>query len=153
MIPLRLRLPSRFELELAGLAALIFLAAAYLRERQKVAARDAIIAARPATEEEVREIRVEGPVRVVEKIVAGEVVERETMREVVRVERDSSRSETPACPPAPRPKTRYAGLAAAPDAWRRPRVSAGLTLADRLDLGAYYDSRYAAFGLETRVRW
>lgn len=148
-----LRLPSRSEAELAGLVVIVFLAALFLNERGKVATRDAIIAARPAVEERTHIVRVEAPAKVITKYLEGKVVERTIERGERRTETGSERSERPACPAERRAPTRYIGVALAPDAWQKPRVSGGLTFAERLDLGAYYDSRYSATGVETRYRW
>lgn len=148
-----LRLPSRSELELAGLVVIALLLALFLNERRKVAMRDAIIAARPAVEERVQLVRTEAPARVVTKYLEGKVVERVIERGERRTETVKEHSERPACPAERRAPTRYVGVALAPDAWQKPRISGGLTFADRVDLGGYYDSRYSALGVETRYRW
>lgn len=165
MLPLpRLRLPSRSELEIFGLFVLVFFAAAYLREREKVATRDALLAARPALEEH-RAIKEEkGPSVTTRKFGPPPaptpacprpqpVLLEETISEgPSKREELVDRKETPmGLPRAAR--TRYVGLSCSPDAWDRPRVSAGLTFMERLDAGAYFDSRYSAFGLETRYRF
>lgn len=154
MLPLPpLRLPSRSELELAGVVALALLCALFMNERRKVAVRDAIIAARPAVEDRVQLVRVEAPVKVVTKYLEGKVVERVIERGERRTETVKEHSERPVCLPERRAPTRYVGVALAPDAWQKPRISGGLTFADRLDVGGYFDSHYSALGLESRYRF
>lgn len=111
MLPLRL--PSRSELELIGLAALVFFVAAYKRESEKVAARDAIIAMKPRVEFRDRVVEkrvvVKGPVRVVREELPDGTKRTTTDRgaETIATDksRDLARTETPVCPPPERAKT------------------------------------------------
>lgn len=125
----RLRLPSRGEVELAGVVVIVGLLAYTGRLRERVAARDAALAARPTVEERVQLVRVEAPVRVVEKIVRGAdgacSIERTTERGAVTTTTDSARKETPACLPAAAVKTW--ALGGGLDLRRRDRGNVGLS--------------------------
>ena len=101
----KLRLPTRGEAEIIGLVAFAMLFMSWQRRGEAIKTRDAIIAAKPLIEEHVREVRVEGPVRIVEKIVKQAdgacTIERVTERAEVTTSREAERKETPIClPPA-----------------------------------------------------
>jgi len=124
-----LRLPSRSEAELLGVVAFVLLFASWLRRGEAIKTRDAIIAAKPMVEERVREVKVEGPVRVVEKIVKGAdgscSIERTTDRGEVTTSREADRKETPICLPTPAGKTWAIGGGL--DLRRRDRGTVGLS--------------------------
>lgn len=105
----KLRLPTRGEAELLGLVAFVLLFASWQRRGEAIKTRDAIIAAKPMIEERVKEVRIEGPVRVVEKIVKSAdgacTIERTTERAEVRTERAAEHMERPVCPAPDRIKT------------------------------------------------
>jgi hypothetical protein len=107
------RLPSRSELELAGLVALAFFIAAYKAERDKRVARDTIIAMKPRVEYRDRVVEkrvvVRGPTRIV-KVEAPDGTKTTTIDKGAETattdkDRDLARSETPVCPPPDRVKT------------------------------------------------
>lgn len=121
---------------------------------QHIGKLNATLAAKPKVEysKQVveKKVVVAGPERVVEKIrevPGGErIVERTIYRDVVRTETGTDtnvdRKEAPVGLPATR-KSRYVGLGLDPLAPEKPRLRAGLTFWDRLDLGAAYDTRFA----------
>lgn len=156
-----LRLPNRNEAAIIGLALLALLLASWTRRGEKISALEAQLAAKPRVEFRDRVVEkkvvVKGPTHVV-TVVAKDgskttTVDRAGETVTSDKNRDTQRVETPICPAPYRAKTRYAGVALAPDAWDRPRLSLGLTFADRVDFGGYFDTRYSAFGLESRFRW
>lgn len=156
-----LRLPNRNEAALIGLAVLALLFASWLRRGEKIAVLEAQLAAKPRVEFRDRVVEhkvvVKGPTHVV-TVQAPDGTKTTTVDRAPETissdkDRDTQRVETPICPAPYRAKTRYAGVALAPDAWDRPRLSLGLTFADRVDVGGYFDTRYSAFGLESRFRW
>lgn len=146
-----LRLPTRSEACVAGAALLILLFASWQRRGEKISALEAQLAAKPMVEERVKEVRVEGPVRVVEKFVVGPagacvLDERTTERGATTTTTEAEHEERPICAPEYSAHTRYAGLALDPLDARRPRLRAGVTLFDRLDLGGAYDTRFPPLG-------
>lgn len=139
----------------------------------KIHALKAALAARPEVDAASESHTFKGPTLTKEKVrrftrppapgepkdcpaVNVEEVERETLEGAQESHASSSRHEKPVGP-EPAAKTLYAGVALGPLAYQKPRFSAGVTLADRLDLGGYWDSRRAlndgAVGVETRLRF
>lgn len=115
------------------------------------------LAARPAVETHVVTRTVQGPERIVEKVVKGDVVERTVYKDPVTTVTEASRDTHPACPDPLRPPTRYVGAGWSPLDERRPRIRAGGTLFGRLDLGGYYDTAktpaQGALGIEAAYRF
>lgn len=139
----------------------------------KIGALKAALAARPAVDARTDSHTVKGPTLTKEKIrrytrppapdappnspgVAVEEIDREILEGGEETTASRSLRETPVGP-EPAAKTGYIGLALDPFEYRKPRFSAGVTLADRLDLGGYWDSRRAlndgAVGVESRLRF
>lgn len=163
------RLPSRSELELVGLVVIAALCALYMSERRKVAERDAAIAARPAVDDR-RAVREEkGPETIHRKfgpppaptpacprpepVLLEETVSRGPSKREELVDR----KETPAQLPA-RPKNRWALLTLDPGQSFTPRrLQGGISFLDSAPVspmvGASYDWRYHAGGLEVGARW
>ncbi|MES2156155.1 MAG: hypothetical protein V4510_13555 [bacterium] len=85
-------------------------------------------------------VTVQGPERVVERVVKGEVVERVVYKDAAttttEAQKDYDRTTTPACAPAAPLPWRYAGIMVDPSA-PAPVVGlrGGVTFFDRLDLG------------------
>ncbi len=131
MFPLSLRLPTRSELELVGVVVLVFFVSAFLREREKVASRDAIIAAKPRVEFRDRIVEkrvvVKGPVHVVtvQARDGSKTITVDRSAETISTDkaRDLARTETPVCPAPDRPRTW--GFGGSLDLRRRDRGSVG----------------------------
>lgn len=141
------------------LAALAFCLAYSKRQGESIATLRAALEAKPAVQERVvykdRVVfkRVEGPTRTETRTVIApsgdRVIEKVVYKDRVVVERDSekagetARVETPNCPPEKHLPTRYLGLGLDPLRYEKPRLRAGLTFWNRLDVGAAYDTRFA----------
>lgn len=125
----KLRLPTRGEAELIGIIAFVLLFASWLRRGEAIKTRDAVIAAKPTIEERIVEKRIEGPVRVVEKIIKSAdgacSIERVTERGPVVIERAAEHTERPVCASTIAVKTWAVGGAL--DLQRRDRGSAGIS--------------------------
>lgn len=99
-----------------------------------------IVYKNPTIIEQVRTVRVEGPVRIVTRVVETPGrVERETVEErgPVLVVKESLMVKTPAFPPAPRMSRWIAGIGANPLSYRDSRYWAaygGYSFSGRLDL-------------------
>jgi hypothetical protein len=122
-----------------------------LRLGQKVAARDAIIAARPTVSERVRVER--GPVRIVRTTVylPDGTKKIEQSRDIASEKRETDHTEAPACPAPHVNKPRWAhGIG---DMGGPYALNAGMTFWDRLDVGASYDWRHKAPGFVIGGRW
>lgn len=127
-----LRLPTRGELEIAGCAALVFFFVAWQRRGEQIAARDAVIAAKPRVEFRDRiiekRVTVRGPIQIVKVRTPDGTVTTTTNRsgETVTADKDRAleRSETPVCP-AHVAKTW--GLGGALDLRRRDRGAAAVS--------------------------
>jgi hypothetical protein len=162
-----LRLPSRNEAALIGLALLVLLFASWLRRGEKIASLEALLAAKPLVESSRKEEKAKdvkrGPSKTTtkttfdpntgKKLAVEKVKESGASEEHTASKSEEARKETPICPQPHHAPTRYIGVAAGLDEWKKPRISGGLTFAERLDVGAYYDSRYSAAGAESRYRW
>lgn len=157
----RLRLPNAFEFILALSVALLFFMALSARRGQRIATLEAVLAARPATEEQVRLVRVSGPIqwrtRIETKPGGEKIIERWRSAGPSEVREDRSHEETPACAPETPRKSRWASVTIAPGDIPKPysihRAAAGITLWDRLDIGGSYDWRYNAAGIDVGVRF
>lgn len=129
---------------------------------------DAALAARPAvhteTEQQLKVVRIAGPVHVETRTVyvpgkPGEVqyVDRIVTRDAVTTtttkDSEMQRDVRPACPPAPRAPWRYAGATLDLPALLPRRLEGGITWYGRLDTGLNYDFKYHAVGLDARVRF
>ncbi len=104
----------------------------------------------PAVFQKTRVVRVEGPVRIVTRVVESPGrIERETVEErgPVSVIRESQMTQTPVFPPAPRSDRWLAGVSANPFAGQDSRSWAGwagYSFRNRLDLcGGVSDGRPA----------
>ncbi len=103
-------------------------------------AQNQLVYRNPAIIEHVRTVRVDGPVRIVTRVVETPGrVERETVEErgPVSVVHDSARVAMPVFPPAPRPSRWIAGIGANPFSYRESRYWAaygGYSFGGRLDL-------------------
>lgn len=126
------------------LAAIVILALFLWGSLSRVRSQAAALAARPTVEShlevQTRTVTVAGKERVVEKIVAGAVVERIVYREpsttTTGTERTYDRQVTPSCPPAPPAPWRYAGVLADPATQTKlVGLRGGVTLWNRLDFG------------------
>ena len=118
---LLLRLPSLADVYEQRAKILAFIVAALialvLRQRERIAAQDAALAARPAVQDHVVIKRVQGPtrieVRTIEKPGGERIVERIRYVESSSSERSNEHQETPAQAPVSK-RTRYLGLEYAP---------------------------------------
>lgn len=136
-------MPKRLSLELAGVAAILFLVALCARQQER-------LAARPRVEEKVQIVRVSGPSRVVTKYLDGKVVERVRTVESVRYEKVAERTETPVGPSF---KTRYAGLGIDGVRWQQPDLRAGMTVLGVVDVGGRVNPWRKSIGLEAAWRF
>jgi len=100
----------------------------------------------PAVFQKTRIVRIEGPVRIVTRVVETPGrVERETVEErgPVSVIRESQMTQTPVFPPAPRSDRWLAGISANPFHYRESRewgAYVGYGFRNRLDvMGGYSD--------------
>lgn len=130
--------------------------------RGQLAAANAALAARPKVETRVevqtKTVTVQGPERIVEKIVKGDVVERVIYKEpattTTEAQKDYDRTTAPACPSAAPAPWRYAGAVVDPlSTTKLVGVRGGVTLYNRLDLGASWRSQPNAFAFEAGVRF
>src|SRR3990172_1826875 len=125
----RLRLPSRSEAELLGFAVFVLLFASWLRRGEAIKTRDTIIAAKPMIEDRIQLVRVEAPVRIIEKIVKSAdgscSIERTTDRGTVTTKTESERKETSVCLPLSAGKVW--ALGGSLDLRRRDRGAAGVS--------------------------
>lgn len=140
----------------------IALGALCLRQRETIAR----LSARPAVEAKVdKSTKTEthkGKVRVVEKfvtvpgkcdpVVIERIVETDPEISTTETHRVSEKVETPP-PTLPAARTRYVGLTLDP-LLRAPRAArAGLTVFGLADVGASYDWRYEAVGVDVGLRF
>ncbi len=133
--------------------------------RHQLAAANAALAARPAVhleaEQQLKIVKVAGPVHYETKTVyvpgttQVQYVERIVTRDPVTTttQKDSEvvKDVKPACPAAAAAPWRYAG--ATLDGSGPRALRAGVTLWNRLDLGASYDWKYHAAGGDVGVRF
>lgn len=150
--------------KIAAIAAVFFFVA-WLRRGEQIA----FLEGRPAVTDDVKTKvvtrLVEGPVRVVVKTVVAPDGTRTTEKTLERASREKdtgreSESHHVEVPPAlPRSsRTRYVGLGIDPLNYARlPRLRAGVTVWNAVDVGVAYDSRFAptsgAFGIEAAYRF
>lgn len=137
-------MPPRLSLELVALAVIIGLGAWNARLRQA-------INARPAVEDKVQIVRVQGPSRVVVRYKDGQIVERERIVESVRYEKMAEHNEVPACPA---PKRLYGGLGIdSLDAWQKPYLRGGGIVAESFGVGGTLNPWAKRVGLEVAYHW
>ena len=105
----------------------------------------------PTIVRQIRTVRVEGPIRIVTRVVETPGrIERETVEErgPVSVVKESLTAQTPVFPPAPRSDRRLAGISANPFDYRDSRswgAYAGYGFRNRLDvMGGYSDGNTKA---------
>lgn len=141
---LSLLLPLLRKRDTYYLAAIVVLTLFLWGSLSRVKSQTAALAARPTVESHVevqtRTVTIQGPERVVEKLVQGAVVERIIYKEPVTTttgtERTYDRQVTPSCPPAPPAPWRYLGVLADPSTTSKlVGLRGGVTLWNRLDLG------------------
>lgn len=130
--------------------------------QHRLTAAEAALAARPKVETRIdvqtKTVTVQGPERVVEKVVKGDVVERVIYKEpattTTEAQKDYDRTTAPACPASPAAPWRYAGAVVDPlSTTKLVGVRGGVTIYNRLDLGASWRSQPNAFALEAGVRF
>lgn len=131
-------LPSDRAVALIGLAALTLLSFHLNAKNEELRAK---LAARPMIEShvETKLVRVTGPVRIVEKLVKGEVTERVVYRDPVILTREVEveRKDVPICPDSPPGNKRFLGLEFAADHGKNVQAAdAGFTIRNRVDLSA-----------------
>lgn len=101
---------------------------------------EALLSAKPLVEEKLVTKIVEGPVKIVEKIIekpGGEkIVERIITKEVVVKDSASSHVETPVCWSAPAPRWIFAASVDPRKVQQGPMLKGGTTIKNRLDLFA-----------------
>lgn len=109
-------------------------------------AQNQLVYRNPAIIKQTRIVRVEGPVRIVTRVVETPGrIERETVEErgPVSVVKESLTTQTPVFPPAPRPDRWLAGISANPLHYRKSRswgAYVGYGFRNRLDvMGGYSD--------------
>lgn len=151
-----LRWPTKNEVILAQAAGLVFLFALAQRRGEKIAFLANINASKPMVIESIREVKVQGPVVVREKIVHAPggacTIERVTETAAVTTTRESARQETPAAV-ASRPRW-YLG--AGYDAGYAPREAWAARLGisnGRFDAGYRYGRAHQSHGLEVTARF
>lgn len=162
-----LRLPSRNEAALIGLAVLALLFASWLRRGEKISSLEAQLAAKPMVEfrDRVVEKRVveKGPVHFV-KVVAPDGTKTTTVdRAAVVVTTDKAsdheRKETPICPQPHRAPTRYFGPTWGKDGFAGSWVKGargGINVMENWDLGGNLSRERdgaVVVGAETIFRW
>lgn len=166
----KLRLPTRGELALAGACAVVLLLASWQRRGEKIAALEAQLAAKPAVDER-REVKEEKGPTVTKRRYAPPppaaagcpdpqpVLLEETVEEgPSRREELLAREETPVAPARTPAKPRWALLTLDPGQSFRPRrLQGGISFLEDARVtpmvGASYDWRYGAAGLEVGGRW
>lgn len=134
-VGIRWRVVGRWGVAVAFVLLLVY---AYLQHVSL--ARQEIVYKNPMVIEHVRTVRVEGPVRIVTRVVETPGrIERETIEErgTVSVVEESLRVQTPVFPPAPRSDRWLAGIAINPFDYRDSRswgAYVGYGFRNRLDL-------------------
>lgn len=143
-------MPRRLSLEIAGLAVIIGLAAWNARLRQAINARPAV-----EVHTELKTVRISGPVHVVKQIIEKPGAERivtvtmDRGETTTTREKESDRSEKPACPSSPK---LYGGLGIdALDAWQKPYVTGGGFVAETVMLGATINPWRKSVGLQAAL--
>lgn len=141
-----LRLPSKGEAALIGLALVVFLFASWLRRGERIAVLEQALAAKPKVEFRDRVVEkkvvVKGSVRVV-KVEAPDgtkttTVDRAPETVTTDKDRDVARTETPVCPPPRRLPSRYAGVIMGADGYAGSWVKGargGINVLENWDLG------------------
>jgi hypothetical protein len=123
---------------------IVLLALAFMHAKRRADGDELALAARPKVETRVDvhtvTKTVQGPERVVEKVVKGEVVERVVYKDqavtTTEAQKDYDRTTAPACPAAAPAPWRYAGVLADPFApTKLVGLRGGVTLWNRVDLG------------------
>lgn len=133
-----------------------------VRAVQRVMRLEADLAAKPRVVEKVvvktETKKIQGPVRVVEKLVEGKVVERVVYKDpvVTETKKDAEKDhvETPICPAPHAAPTRFAGLLVPPTG--NPAdliVHGGVTLGEHIDFGYGFQPHGGIHRLEGNWRW
>lgn len=122
-----------------ALLALVAAAAMLVRQQEKIASLGQALRDKPKVETRVETKTVQGPVRIVEKIItspAGEkIVERVITRDVVVKDSTAAKVETPICPAPYKPRF-FIGASANPFRSQDGQMlQIGYTVNGRLDLG------------------
>jgi len=124
----------------------VFLLCVYCYLQHVALKQNQLIYKNPAVFQKVRVVRVEGPVRIVTRVVETPGrVERETVEErgPVSVVRDSQITQTPVFPPAPRSDRWLAGISGNPFNYRDSRAwgaYVGYGFRNRIDLLCGYSN-------------
>ncbi len=136
--------------------------------RGQLAAANAALAARPAihteAEQKTQIVRVAGPVHYETKTVfvpgtntvqyVDRIITRDPVTTTTEKETEVKRDEKPACPPLPAAPWRYAGAVVDPLAQTKlVGLRGGVTLYDRLDLGAAFRTQPNLYTLEAGIRF
>jgi len=129
-----------------ALSMAVFLLCVYCYLQHVALKQNQLIYKHPAVFQKTRIVRIEGPVRIVTRVVETPGrVERETVEErgPVSVIRESQMTQTPVFPPAPRSDRWLAGISANPFHYRESRewgAYVGYGFRNRLDvMGGYSD--------------
>ena len=137
-----------------ALSMAVFLLCVYCYLQHVALKQNQLVYKNPAVFQKTRIVRVEGPVRIVTRVVETPGrVERETVEErgPISVTEDSSVAQIPVFPPAPRSDRWLAGIAINPFAYRDCRqlgVYGGYGFKNRLDLlGGYSDDKFVALAI------
>ena len=145
MLPLLLLNSIRWRPILNGaLYIAVFLLCVYCYLQHVALKQNQLIYRHPAIFQKTRVVRVEGPVRIVTRVVETPGrIERETVEErgPVSVVKESLTAQTPVFPPAPRSDRWLAGVSANPFHYRESRswgAYAGYGFRNRLDVMAGY---------------
>ena len=132
----------------------VFLLCVYCYLQHVALKQNQLIYRHPAIFQKTRVVRVEGPVRIVTRVVETPGrVERETVEErgPISVTEDSSVAQIPVFPPAPRSDRWLAGIAINPFAYQDSRkfgFYGGYGFKNRLDLlGGYSDDKFVALAI------
>lgn len=143
-------------------AAIVVVSLFAWRSLTRARADEAALAARPKVETRIdvqtKTVTMQGPERIVEKVVKGEVVERIVYKDAATTttgtEKEYDRTVAPACPAAPKAPWRYAGALVDPFAETKlVGLRGGVTLYDRVDLGLSARSQPNAVALEAGIRF
>ena len=127
-----------------ALSMAVFLLCVYCYLQHVALKQNQLVYKNPAVFQKTRIVRVEGPVRIVTRVVETPGrVERETVEErgPISVTEDSSVSQIPVFPPAPRSDRWLAGISLSPFDYRDSRswgAYAGYGFRNRLDVMAGY---------------
>ena len=137
-----------------ALSMAVFLLCVYCYLQHVALKQNQLVYKHPAIFHKTRVVRVEGPVRIVTRVVETPGrVERETVEErgPVSVVNESLNAQAPVFPPAPRSDRWLAGIAINPFAYRDSRqlsVYGGYGFKNRLDLlGGYSDDKFVALAI------